>query len=279
MLSYQHRYHAGNEGDLLKHFALFAVLDYFRARGKTFHYIDTHAGEGLYSFFTEEAQKTGEGQRALRLFMAKNITLPLPLAFFQDFLGLYVKNGFYHSSAELVVKLAPKDTLLHLYELHPQSFAALKNHFVGQKKVHSYFQDGFKGLLSLLPPMPRRALILMDPPYERLEEYDQVARVITEAQRKFATGTYIIWYPILSATREKGQAGITLIKKLRSLNDRYVHLRLQWKKGGTGMLGSGVWVINPTYTFLKTARDSLPLLAQFLEGEAKMNYEIEHGVL
>ena len=88
MLSYQHRYHAGNEGDLLKHFALFAVLDYFRARGKTFHYIDTHAGEGLYSLFTEEAQKTGEGQRALRLFMAKNITLPLPLAFFQDFLGL-----------------------------------------------------------------------------------------------------------------------------------------------------------------------------------------------
>lgn len=279
MLSYQHRYHAGNEADLLKHFALFMVVDYFKVRGKTFHYIDTHAGEGQYSLFTEAAQKTGEGQRALRLFMTKNITLPISLASFQNFLRLYVKDGFYPGSAELVAKLAPKDTILHFYELHRQSFAALKDHFKGQKRMHCYMQDGFKGLLALLPPTPRRALVLVDPPYECLEEYSQVARVIKEAQRKFSTGTYMIWYPILSVKSEKGQAGITLIKKLRFLSNRYMHLRLQWKKEGRGMLGSGMWLINPSYPLLKAAQDSLPFLARLLGKDAKTHCEMEHGAL
>ncbi|HUB84467.1 MAG TPA: 23S rRNA (adenine(2030)-N(6))-methyltransferase RlmJ, partial [Rhizomicrobium sp.] len=50
------------------------------------------------------------------------------------------------------------------------------------------------------PPPERRGVVLIDPPYEAADEFEQVARVFAQAYRRFATGIYLLWFPIKSAS-------------------------------------------------------------------------------
>ena len=266
MLSYRHAFHAGNHADMLKHFMLYLTLDYFNRKDKPYWYIDTHSGAGLYDLSSNEAQKVGEYKQGIAL-LQQAPNLPQAL---QDFLGrlndILPASGLYCGSPWLAQALTRSSDKLRLFELHPADFQHLQNN-MGEARLGRRGQitqgDGYQGLIALLPPPTRRAVVLIDPPYEEKQDYQRVIQTLKEAQKRFESGCYLIWYPCLS--REESKNLPEQLKKLAP--DNYLHAELHVhtpRADGFGMHGSGMFVINPTYLLAEQLQTSLPALADIL---------------
>lgn len=148
--------------------------------------------------------------------------------------------------------------------MHPQDSEILRDNLEYDRRVAIADSDGFASLKALLPPPSRRALVLIDPPYELKEDYARVVAVMQEALRRFATGTYAIWYPLLpraEAARLPQQLATLKAPALR------IELRVTEPQGEFGMYGSGMFVINPPWLLHDQMKIVLPLL-QALLGEA-----------
>ena len=173
MLSYQHAYHVGNAGDVHKHMALAALLDYLARKDKPFTYIETHAGRGLYRLDAPEAAKTGEAAAAID--RAREAGGP----------------AAYPGSPLIAAGLAREGDVLHLAELHPQEHAALAATMAGL--AHVYREDGWAFARRILPPTPRRGLMLIDPSYELPEDYAAMPDRLALIARKWTVGVVMLW--------------------------------------------------------------------------------------
>ena len=203
MLSYRHAFHAGNHADVLKHLVLVLTLDYYQRKDKPFWYIDTHAGSGLYRLSSTEAQKTREFTHGIQtLWDAERIPdeLRTYLHLVQQ-LNPTQQLEQYPGSPWLAAHLLRKHDQLRLFELHPTDFKALDDALGNDKRVHLSKQDGLTGLLGLLPPITRRAVTLIDPSYELKTDYADVITTLAKAHQRFATGTYLLWYPVIARQR------------------------------------------------------------------------------
>ena len=160
MLSYRHAFHAGNHADMLKHFTLFLVLEYFNRKDKPYWYIDTHSGAGLYDLSGDEAQKVGEYKQGIALLEQAD-KLPAELAEFVGHLKqILPQDNLYCGSPWLAQALTRDSDKMRLFELHPADFVHLQNNMREvrpPRKVQVSQADGYQGLISLLPPPPRRA--------------------------------------------------------------------------------------------------------------------------
>ncbi|SAY50560.1 23S rRNA (adenine(2030)-N(6))-methyltransferase RlmJ [Neisseria weaveri] len=262
MLSYRHAFHAGNHADVLKHLTLSLVLEYFNRKDKPYWYIDTHSGAGLYDLRSREAQKVGEFKQGIgRLKNMQN--LPETVS---SFLGLIDRilpdKQLYCGSPWLAQALTRPSDKLRLFELHPADFQHLQHNMreacLGRKGQIRQ-EDGYHGLISLLPPASRRAVILIDPPYEEKQDYTRVIHTLKEAQKRFASGCYLVWYPCLS--REESRRLPEQLKKLSP--NQYLNAELHVhtpRADGFGMHGSGIFVINPPYLLAEQLQSALPAL-------------------
>ena len=277
MLSYRHAFHAGNHADMLKHFVLWLVLDYFNRKDKPYWYIDTHAGAGLYDLSGGEAQKVGEYRDGIARLMAAE-KLPDTLSAFRARLkAMLPQAGLYCGSPWLAQAATREIDKLRLFELHPADCRHLQNNMetAGLKRRGIIRQeDGFQGLIALLPPPTRRAVVLIDPPYEQKQDYARVAHTLKEARKRFEQGCYLVWYPCLS--REESRK---LPKQLQKLSpDNFLQAELYIKqpaRDGFGMHGSGMFVINPPYLLAEQLRDSLPVLTELLAQDAGARFVLE----
>ena len=278
MLSYRHAFHAGNHADMLKHFVLWLVLDYFNRKDKPYWYIDTHAGAGLYDLSGGEAQKVGEYRDGIaRLTAAEK--LPDTLSTFRARLqAMLPQAGLYCGSPWLAQAETRETDKLRLFELHPADYQHLQNNMetAGLKRRGIIRQeDGFQGLIALLPPPTRRAVILIDPPYEQKQDYARVAHTLKEARKRFEQGCYLVWYPCLS--REESRKLPEQLQKLSP--DNFLQAELYVKqpaRDGFGMHGSGMFVINPPYLLAEQLRDSLPVLTELLAQDAGARFVLEY---
>ncbi|MFC2352409.1 23S rRNA (adenine(2030)-N(6))-methyltransferase RlmJ, partial [Eikenella halliae] len=158
MLSYRHAFHAGNHADILKHFILFLTLGYFNHKDKPYWYIDTHSGAGLYRLADDTAQKTGEHQKGIGRLLAAP-ALPAELEQFRRHLRHILPTpDFYCGSPRLAQSLLRDSDKMRLFELHPADFALLQENTRADRRNIAKHSDGYPGLISLLPPPPRRAL-------------------------------------------------------------------------------------------------------------------------
>ena len=266
MLSYRHAFHAGNHADMLKHFVLYLTLDYFNRKDKPYWYIDTHSGAGLYDLRGNEAQKVGEYKQGIAL-LQQAAKLPPGL---HDFLGrlnaILPEPHLYCGSPWLAQAMLRPADKLRLFELHPADFQHLQNN-MQQARLGRRGQvvqaDGYQGLIALLPPPTRRAVVLIDPPYEEKQDYERVVHTLKEAQKRFAQGCYLVWYPCLS--REESRKLPAQLQKIAP--DNYLHAELHVQRpraDGFGMHGSGMFVINPPYLLAQQLQESLPTLAGLL---------------
>jgi 23S rRNA (adenine2030-N6)-methyltransferase len=151
---------------------------------------------------------------------------------------------------------------MRLYELHPTDFDILEEHFERDRQARVFKGDGFASLKALLPPPTRRAVVFMDPPYEIKSDYPKVVEAIREGIKKFAEGVYIVWYPILS----RGDH-VYLIDQLRELSEKTLNISMtvqQPDAQGFGMLGSGLFIINPPWTLAETMQSVMPYLTEKL---------------
>ena len=271
MLSYRHAFHAGNFADVLKHLIQVEILNYLRQKDKPFVYIDTHAGAGLYSLKSAEAEKNAEFMTGIGLLRNSDIAALQP---YLKAVAACKPEGdrsslsagkLYPGSPRLAQLLLREQDRAQLFELHPQDFRRLQELMSSDRRIHCEQADGFNGLIALLPPKERRGLILMDPPYEVKSDYDTVAATLIKAHRRFATGIYALWYPVVERPRIE-----RLEKALRNSGIARIQLfelGLSADRDGRGMTSSGMIVINPPYTLMSRMQVLLPVLAQILAGE------------
>lgn len=262
MLSYQHSYHAGMFADVVKHMALLELLDYLTQKDKPLFYLETHAGRGLYDLQSKESKKTGEASRGIEIVWNERANLPpICLPFIQLLQSLNPTDELSHYPGSPYVALhalRPEDRL-YCCERHPKEFSHLETLDHQGKRVFFSHSDGFEQLEALLPPPEKRGLIFIDPSYEIKKEYTQIPKLIKEALRRFATGVYVIWYPLLADRHGSDQ----LTQGLRNLDCKSLQVEFHLNQQGLeGIQGCGLWIINPPYVFADKFKSILKVLAR-----------------
>jgi len=277
MLSYRHAFHAGNHADVLKHLILLQIAEYLGEKPAPFWIIDTHAGAGRYALESAHASKLAEYKDGIgRLWEAKG--LPPAAKDYVDMVRQLNPDGqlkHYPGSPWLARQMLRDSDRLRLYEMHTTDARLLHECFQGSgREVAITDGDGFTGLKAVLPPPPRRALVLIDPSYETKGDYTAVIKALQEALKRFPTGTYALWYPMLSKLEAR-----QLPDKLKRLGcANWLHATLEVKapaKDGFGMNGSGMFVINPPWTLEKKLHETLPKLAELLAQGPGAKYTLE----
>lgn len=266
MLSYRHSFHAGNHADVLKHLVLARILAYLVRKDKPLCYLDTHAGAGGYALQGVQAQKNREYETGIGRLWGRD-DLPVPLA---DYVGLVRRFNpgtelqYYPGSPWLARQLLRPTDRLFLHELHPADCAALREQSAGDRRVKVICADGYQGCIALVPPMERRGLVLIDPPFELKSDYRQAIETLHQAHMRFATGVYALWYPVVERARVE-----SLERALRATGiprvDRY-ELAIAPDRRGHGMTASGLLVVNPPWGLRAEMEACLPWLVRELAG-------------
>lgn len=271
MLSYRHSFHAGNHADVLKHIVLVAIVRALQQKEKGFFYLDTHSGIGHYSLLSRESEKTAEYVEGIARLWEHDDLPPLVNDYVNQ-IKLLNKNGqlhYYAGSPLLVAQLLrPQDHAL-ITELHPSDYPLLRRNLQRFANVRCIRADGYQQIKATLPPKERRGLVLIDPSYELKSDYDDVVTALCEGHKRFATGIYAIWYPVVLRTNIKRmlnaltQTGITKIAQ--------IELAVRPDNTHRGMTASGMIVVNPPWTLEQEMETVLPFLANVLvpEGTAK----------
>jgi 23S rRNA (adenine2030-N6)-methyltransferase len=277
MLSYRHAFHAGNHADVLKHFVQMQLLQYLAQKDKPFWVIDTHAGAGCYELLSGYAAKNAEYESGIaRLWDAKG--LPPALAEYVALVKRLNPEGrlkLYPGSPLVSQMLLRERDRLRLFELHPSDYEILTENFIAHdKQVMVQKSDGFAALKALLPPPPRRALVLIDPPYEEKQDYKRVVEALQEGLKRFANGTYAVWYPCLQ--REEAERLPDKLKRLPVKSWLHVALHVQTPSAdGFGMHGSGMFILNPPWTLHATLQEVMPKLVALLGQDAGARFVLE----
>lgn len=246
MLSYRHAFHAGNPADVLKHSVLIHCLRHFLKKEKAFHYIDTHAGAGLYELTTGFSDKNREYLGGVAKLYQQSEELPAAL---RDYVAIVesfnntTELEFYPGSPLIAKQLLRQMDQLRLHELHKADFEILYSHFAADTRALLQKKDGLRGMIKAFPPPSRRGLALIDPPYENKQDYVVLPYAIHDALVKFATGTVLVWYPML----EDGRF-LELKEDLSKIPcNNWLNVEFQSRAASPGLFGSGLWVFNPPW--------------------------------
>lgn len=249
MLSYQHIYHAGNLADVHKHAMLCWMLAYLTRKDKPLSYLETHAGRALYDLSDPEALKTGEAAKGITR-AASGFPADHPyMKTLAQTRSLHGPDAYPGSPLMAALLLRARDQI-HLAELHPREHAAL-DLAMSPYPVKCHHRDGFEMAFALTPPTPRRGLLLIDPSYEIKTDYATLPRSIAKLARAWNVGVIALWYPILT-----NKAHVPMLSQLCTNHPEALRHEVSFApaRPGHGMVGSGMFVINPPYG---------------LEGEAK----------
>jgi 23S rRNA (adenine2030-N6)-methyltransferase len=268
-MNYRHGFHAGNFADVLKHMACLELLRLMTAKDKPLLVLETHAGAGGYDLGGEQAARTGEWRDGIgRLLDAGS--LPPVARRYVDAVRAYdrkfgIRGGggisHYPGSPRLARPLLRRGDRCILCESHAGEAVLLKREFAGDKAVEVRAANGHAELKALLPPRERRGLVLIDPPFERTDEFARAARNVAGAVKRFATGVYALWYPV------KDEAAVVALRAaVADVAPRALDIAMV--RGSPppvdGLDACGLIVVNPPWTFDETMGAALPWLARTL---------------
>jgi 23S rRNA (adenine2030-N6)-methyltransferase len=285
MFSYRHGFHAGSHADVLKHMALLGVLRHLTAKPTALTVVDTHAGAGLYRLDSDFAGTSGEAQDGILKLAASPLAKAAP-PLLDDYLALVAgfnpsgKLKIYPGSpfvTQALLRRDPRDKLW-LFELHPTDSKALAAHVAqldDPRLVGLERADGFEGLRKLLPPPSRRGLVLIDPSYEIKTDYARLTATVQDALKRFATGTYFIWYPVIPRPEAH-----ELPRRLKTLANQagkpWLHATLNIGQSPArksapgeppqrqGLTASGIFLVNPPHTLKAALQQALPPVLEVL---------------
>ncbi|MBI6530704.1 23S rRNA (adenine(2030)-N(6))-methyltransferase RlmJ [Proteus vulgaris] len=275
MLSYRHSFHAGNHADVLKHIVQTLIIESLKEKEKPFLYLDTHAGAGRYQLTNAHATRTGEYLEGIARLWQQDEVPELILPYLEA-VGELNSNGelrYYPGSPLLAGKLLREQDSLVLTELHPTDFPLLRTEFSRDPRVRVSREDGFGQLKSKLPPASRRGFALIDPPYELKQDYSAVVKGVVDGYKRFATGTYAIWYPVVHRQQIK-----RMLKELEATGIRkilQIELAVKPDSDQLGMTASGMIVINPPWKLESQMKSILPWLHKILVPEGIGHTSVE----
>ncbi|MFM1897070.1 MAG: hypothetical protein RLZZ385_2144 [Pseudomonadota bacterium] len=263
MLSYRHGFHAGNFADLLKHFTLALCIDYLKQKPAPVRYIDTHAGAGQYNIKSPMAAKTGEfrsGAGALDW-----AALPAQAQSLREVVQSCLDTGHYPGSPLIAARLLRNRDELRLFELHTTEYPLLQKLFARDRRVRVFTDDGFAAMKSQLPVKSARALVLLDPSYERREDYSDLVSAVTEGLKRMSNALLIIWYPIVDS-----RATERMLKQITRLTPEPLLAEFELNQPGPGMRACGVAVLNPPWTLAADLTAVLTPIAGQLDGKLRL---------
>jgi 23S rRNA (adenine2030-N6)-methyltransferase len=287
-MNYRHAFHAGNFADVLKHVVLARILVHLGEKPQAFRVIDTHAGSGLYDLTSEAADRTGEWRAGIgRLVEAK--LADSERALLAPYLtAVAAVNGGglrrYPGSPLIVLSLLRPQDRLVACELEPRAAAALAASLRRDRRARAIEIDGWTALKAYVPPKERRGVVLIDPPYEDKHEFTRLTEAVAAAYRKWATGMFLLWYPIkdragpdelAGALRRWRPAGASA--RAAPNTAKILRAELEWPPDRAGRLnGAGLILINPPWHLADELAQLLPLLRQVLGpasgGRAKLDW-------
>ncbi|OTA19509.1 ribosomal RNA large subunit methyltransferase J [Xenorhabdus beddingii] len=267
MLSYRHSFHAGNHADVLKHTVQSLIIESLKTKEKPFLYLDTHSGAGRYQLSGEHAERTGEYLDGIARVWQRD-DIPEELSAYINVVKTLNSHGslrYYPGSPLIARHLLREYDELNLSELHSSDFPLLRTEFSRDNRTRVLRENGFQQLKSKLPPRSRRGFVLIDPSYELKSDYENVVHGIQEGYKRFATGTYALWYPVVLRQQIK-----RLVKNLKSTGIRnilQIELGVRPDSDQRGMTASGMIVINPPWKLEQQMKAVLPWLHQVLVPE------------
>lgn len=271
-MNYRHAFHAGNHADILKHIVLVRLLVRLGLKDKPFRVVDAHAGAGLYGLESDEAARTLEWQDGLgRLFSPGGAEITLAaeveslISPWRSVVRAVNASGrleFYPGSPQIIRHHLRPDDRLVLNDLHPEEAEKLRTHFGRDRRVKVTQVEAVQAVKASLPPPERRGLILIDPPYERTDEVEQIVLILAEGLRRFPTGIYCIWYPLTGDGLDSRLVSALSMMKLPAALKCEMQVR-ELRTGG-GLAGSGLYIFNPPWQLDADLASLLPALAQQL---------------
>ena len=311
MFSYRHAFHAGNHADVLKHTALIAILKHMTEKEAALTVLDTHAGAGLYRLDGDYSATSGEAANGiLRLRVAPEAAAPKILKAkaaaaghaalapaLQDYLDLVAafnadKDSFkiYPGSPFIIQHFLKGRDKLKAFELHPTDSKTLSANIAqleAGRQVAVLREDGFEGIKKFLPPPVKRALVLCDPSYEIKSDYARVTDMVADALKRFSTGTYAVWHPIIP--RPEAHDVPRKLKTLANKSARpWLHASLTVKSSKLtsddqgevvrpGLPASGMFVINPPHTLKAALAAALPMMVARLAQDSHATFVLDSG--
>lgn len=264
-MNYRHEFHAGNFADVIKHATLARIIHYLREKPAPFRVIDTHAGAGLYDLSGPEAARTGEWREGIGRLLTCALAPDIRdlLAPYLEAVAALNSGGAIkrYPGSPLLVRawLRPGDRLIAC-EMAPDAGAALAHNLASSTRAKAMTIDGWTALSAYLPPKERRGLVLIDPPYEAPDEFSRLAEAFDQARRKWASGIYLLWYPIKDRTGPDD-----LAKRLTALRVGKIlraELTVAQVPAADRLIGSGLIIVNPPWTLERDLGQLLPALVQ-----------------
>ncbi|HEU4839741.1 MAG TPA: 23S rRNA (adenine(2030)-N(6))-methyltransferase RlmJ [Micavibrio sp.] len=261
-MNYRHIYHAGNFADVMKHLAVALVIDYLKKKEAPFCVIDAHGGIGQYDLTSVQAQKTMEWQAGIGRFAGLR-DMPEDFALYYDQVRGSLADGFYPGSPLIAADMLREGDRLIANELHPDDYETLRGALARRRNVRVTHMDAYECIRAHIPPEEKRGLVLIDPPFEKTDEFQTLIRQMQEWKKRFAGGVFMIWYPIKAhlAVDEMKGAAVALGLHRTWCAETLLHPRRQ---EGT-FNGCGLIVFNAPYQVPERFEAMLPFLGEKME--------------
>ncbi len=275
-MNYRHEFHAGNFADVLKHVFLTRVLLYLRRKDKAFRYIDTHAGAGLYDLEGPEAARSNEARDGIvRLLEASDLGAAADLL--DPYLAAVRRAGApkFYPGSPLIAKnlLRPQDRALFCETL-PQAAKSLRAALGRDARAKLIEIDGYHGFKAFVPPPERRGLVLVDPPFERRDEYERIFDTLREALGKWAGGIFIIWLPVKEQDVVEDFCAAVAASAPELLR---VELQVEAPEPGRPLAQTGLLIVNPPFGLEQEAEIILPVLTRLMARGAGAGFSLQHS--
>ncbi len=268
-MNYRHAFHAGNFADVMKHAVLVRILLHLRNKPAAFRVIDTHAGAGLYDLTGPEPTRSGEWRDGIQ----RLLTVPVDSAD-RSLLEPYLQAvracnpagelTTYPGSPALARTLLRSQDRLIACEAEPNAASALARNLGRDRRVKVIAIDGWTAINAYVPPKERRGLVLIDPPFEKPDDFARLAQALENAHRKWASGTYMLWYPIKE--REQPDALARRLRRSGIAKILRAEMSIAAPPAQERLGACGLIVVNPPWVLEKELQAMLPYLASVLSG-------------
>jgi len=275
-MNYRHIYHAGNFTEVIKHNVILLIMEHLLQKDAAFCYIDTHAGEGFYDLTSPEAEKTAEAVNGVQRICREPSAIQW-LRTYMDILKKYKTgnrlNRYPGSPLWAYEMLRAQDHLI-LNEFHPEINQKLKQNFYGKQRVAIHHRDAYELLPAILPPSISRGMVLIDPPFEKIDEDEQIQLALSKSLNRWPQGIYAIWYPITTMRNWK------LPTEILKNNCHYLVAELtiaSKKSDSTGLLGCKLLIINPPWKLEEKLKSLLDYLWKIFSRQGQGKWSVYHA--
>lgn len=284
-MNYRHHFHAGNFADVMKHALLLQLLRGMQRKEKGFLYLDTHSGRGRYDLsdaaFGDSLARTPEHPDGIgRLLTAADLIAPL--ADYVTLVRAYDKEAgnrsptlqFYPGSPCIAAAAARPQDRLALCEKQPQEAELLRDELRHLTRAMVHVLDGYSGIRAMIPPLEKRAFVLIDPPFEKQDEFARIVSSVHEGLRRMPAATFAIWYPLTERARiDEFFYQLTQVALPPTWT---AEIQVAGESSSLKMRGCGLAVINPPWQIDQQIRpllDALPaLLGQDQDAATRLDW-------